>query len=194
MDKQELQEARTNPEFLDYLETTRINAIAAKDIAALYEVLDSMLILDLDEEKINSIYQAILETSFEKVEVIVNNNQKLLLDGEQLFYIRALYEHGIEKWSYDNFDGAKDLLFVLSNIIEDEILVDSLQCHIVALSKKVLLDDFYEKYVDLNICNSEEKYGYFITSFNEETQVIIEKNQVLLNEEFEKLKHLLESR
>jgi len=193
MDKQELQEARTNPEFLDYLETTRINAIAAKDIAALYEVLDSMLILDLDEEKINSVYQTILETSFEKVEVIVNNNQKLSLDDEQLFYVRALYEHGIEKWSYDNFDGAKDLLFVLSNIVEDETLADALQVHIVALANNITLDDFYEKEVNLNACNSEEKYGYFITSFNNDVKALLEDNSELLKKEFENLKHLLDA-
>ena len=193
MDKQELQEARTNPEFLDYLETTRINAIAAKDIAALYEVLDSMLILDLDEEKINSVYQTILETSFEKVEVIVNNNQKLSLDDEQLFYVRALYEHGIEKWSYDNFDGAKDLLFVLSNIVEDETLADALQVHIIALANNITLDDFYEKEVNLNACNSEEKYGYFITSFNNDVKTLLEDNSELLKKEFENLKHLLDA-
>lgn len=193
MDKQELQEARTNPEFLDYLETTRINAIAAKDIAALYEVLDSMLILDLDEEKINSVYQTILETSFEKVEVIVNNNQKLSLDHEKLYYVRALYEHGIEKWSYDNFDGAKDLLFVLSNIVEDETLADALQVHIIALANNITLDDFYEKEVNLNACNSEEKYGYFITSFNNDVKALLEDNSELLKKEFENLKHLLDA-
>lgn len=193
MDKQELQEARTNPEFLDYLETTRINAIAARDIAALYEVLDSMLILDLDEEKINSVYQAILETSFEKVEVIVNNNQKLSLDDEKLYYVRALYEHGIEKWSYDNFAGAKDLLFVLSNIVEDETLVDALQIHILALINNVTLDEFYEKEVNSNACNSEEKYGYFITSFNKDVKDLLEENSELLKKEYENLKHLLDS-
>lgn len=193
MDKEELQGARTNPEFLDYLEKTRINAIAARDISALYEVLDSMLILDLDEEKINSVYQTILETSFEKVEIIVNNNQKLTLDDDHMYYIRALYEHGIEKWSYDNFDGAKDLLFVLSNIVEDEILVDSLQVHIIALANKTKLDDFYENEVDLNSCNSEEKYGYFITSFNKEVKSYLEENKTLLKEEYENLKHLLEN-
>lgn len=193
MDKQELQEARTNPEFLDYLETTRINAIAARDIKALYEALDSMLILDLDEQKVNSVYQTILETSFEKVEVLVNNNQKLRLEGEQLFYVRALYEHGIEKWSYDNLDGAKDLLFVLSNILEDETLKNSLQVHIIALAKRLTLDEFYEKQVNDNACSSEEKYGYFITSFNEDVNTTLEKNKELLNQEFENLKHLLES-
>ena len=193
MDKEELQEARTNPEFLDYLESTRLDAIKTKDVEALYEVLDSMLILDLDEEKLNSVYQKILETSFEKVETIVNENKKLNLDSEQMYYVRALYEHGIEKWSYDNFDGAKDLLFVLSNIINDEFLADCLQVHIIALTKKTSLDDFYDKEVDLNTCQNEEKYGYFITNFTMKVESYLEENKDLLTTEYENLKHLLES-
>ena len=51
MTKEELNQARTNPEFINYLEETRIDAINTKNISALYEVLDSLLILDLDEEK-----------------------------------------------------------------------------------------------------------------------------------------------
>ncbi len=193
MDKEELNQARTNPEFLDYLEKTRINAIATEDIAALYEVLDSLLILDLDEEKINSVYQNILKISFDRVDAIVNSDKKLSLDNEQMFYIRALYEHGIEKWSYEDFSGSKDLLFVLANIVEDELLSNAIQVHIIALAKKITLDDFYEKQVDINSCNSIEKYGYFITNFNFNLGQHLLDNKVLLKEEYEKLKHLLDA-
>ena len=55
MEKKELNEARTNPEFLDYLEDTRIKSMAEKNISAMYETLDSMLVLDLDEDKINKL-------------------------------------------------------------------------------------------------------------------------------------------
>lgn len=75
MDKAELHEARTNPEFLNYLEQTRLDAIKTENISALYEVLDSMLILDLDEEKINAIYETILKIAFEKIEAIVNSGK-----------------------------------------------------------------------------------------------------------------------
>ncbi len=51
MNKQELNEARTNPDFIKYLEETRIDALNTQNISALYEVLDSMLILDLELKK-----------------------------------------------------------------------------------------------------------------------------------------------
>ncbi|PLY06508.1 MAG: hypothetical protein C0625_09125 [Arcobacter sp.] len=193
MDKEQLHEARTNPDFLKYLEETRVDAIATKNISALYEVLDSFLVLDLDEEKINSVYQHILQISFENVEKIVNENRKLKLEGDDLFYVRAFYEHAVEKWSYENFDGAKELIFVLSNITEDELLCSALQVHIVALSKNIDLDSFYEKEVDLNSSTDEEKYGYFITNFNYDKKEYLENNIKTLEKEYENLKHLLES-
>jgi hypothetical protein len=193
MDKEQLHEARTNPEFLEYLEKTRVDAIATKNISALYEVLDSFLVLDLDEEKINAVYQHILQISFENVEKIVNENRKLKLENDDLFYVRAFYEHAVEKWSYENYKGAKELIFVLSNIVEDEILCTALQVHIIALSKEIDLDSFYEKEVDLNASSEEEKYGYFITNFNYDKEEYLEENKDTLQKEYENLKHLLES-
>lgn len=117
MDKEALFQARTNPDFLKYLEETRVNSMKAGDIGLMYETLDSMLILDLDEENIHKLYEQILKTSFENVEKIIGNNEKLKLEGDNLLYVRALFEHAVEKWSYDNFDGAKELFFVISNIL-----------------------------------------------------------------------------
>lgn len=192
MDKNELNEARTNPDFLKYLEQTREDAIKSKDITALYEVLDSLLVLDLEEQKINSVYENILKISFENVEKIINENRRLDLENENLFYVRAFYEYAVEKWSYNDFKGAKELIFVLSKIIEDEVLNDSFKVHIIALSKENELDSFYENHVDLSFENSDEKYGYFITNFNFDTKKFLEENEEVLKKENENLKYLLE--
>lgn len=192
MDKQDLQEARTNPEFLDYLEKTRVDAIATKNISALYEVLDSFLVLDLDEEKVNEIYQHILQVAFENVQKIVDSNRKLKLEGDDLFYVRAFYEHAVEKWSYQSYDGAKELIFVLSNIIEDEFLVKALQSHIIAISNNKDLNSFYENEVDLNSVDIVESHAYFITSFNYDLDEYLNNNKEILAREYENLKHLID--
>lgn len=192
MDKEQLNNARTNPDFLKYLEETRVDAINTKNISALYEVLDSFLILDLDEEKINEIYQNILQISFENVEEIIAK-RKLTLDGDDLYYTRAFYEHAIEKWSYENQQGAKELIFVLSNIVDDQRLCNALKSHLIALSLEKDLDSFYEKEVDLNSSEGDEKYGYFITNFNYELEKYLEDNIDILEKEYKNLKHLLEN-
>lgn len=191
MTHDELNEARSNPDFLKYLEKTREDAISTKNISALYEVLDSLLILDLDEEKINSVYENILKISFENVEKIVNSGAKLSLEKDELFYIRSFYEHAIEKWSYENLQGAKELLFVLLNIINDDKLQNAIRILVIALSNKVDLDTFYEKEVDQTFLNEEDKYGYFIMNFTFDEKEYIKNNAEILHSEYENLKHLL---
>lgn len=192
MTHDELNEARSNPEFLDYLEKTREDAIKTKNISALYEVLDSLLILDLDEEKINSVYENILKISFENVERIVNSGEKLSLEEDELYYIRSFYEHAIEKWSYENIKGAKELIFVLVNIINDEKLEDALNVLLITLSQDISLDSFYENKVDQTFVNDEDKYGYFIMNFTFDVKEYLKNNKEVLNIEYNNLKHLLD--
>lgn len=192
MTQNELNEARANPDFLKYLQETESAAIETKDIEALYEVLDSLLILDLQEDRINLVYENILKISFEEVDKIVNSKKFLKLEGKELFYIRSFYEHGIEKWSYNDFDGAKQLLFVLSNIIEDELLQKSLKIHLTALSKEFDLDKFYEKQVHIDAICEDEKYGFFIVNYKFDIEEYLRANTSILEKEYEALKHLLD--
>jgi hypothetical protein len=192
MTNEELNEARTNPEFINYLEKTKEDAIKTKNIAALYEVLDSLLILDLEQEKINTVYENILKISFENVEKIVNGGKKIALVDDELYYIRSFYEHAIEKWSYNDLKGAKELFFVLANVIEDETLGDALNVHLVACSKEFDLDKFYDEKVNTSIVPVDEKYAYFITSFNFETKEFLEQNSEILKTEYTNLKYLLD--
>lgn len=193
MDKWELQEARTNPEFLNYLEETRVKAMKSANIVSMYETLDSMLVLNLDEEKINALYEQILKTAFENVDKIVGENKKLNLEDTNLFYVRAFYEHAIEKWSFENFDGAKELFFVLANIIEDELLEKSLNVLLIALTNKVHVDDFYENSVDFDTNSTHEQYGYFMVDFNFDMNKHLEENKELLQEQYKKLQPLLDA-
>jgi hypothetical protein len=150
-----------------------------------------MLVLDLDEEKVNKLYEQILKTSFNNVEKILSKHEKLNLEGDNLLYVRALYEHAIEKWSYDNFDGAKDLIFVLANIVDDVALVKSLNILIVFLSSSIALDDFYDTKVDLEADVEDEKYGYFITVFRFDNDEFLNENKDILDTQYKNLKHLL---
>ena len=192
MNQSELNEARSNPDFLEYLEKTRVDAISSKNIEALYEVLDTMLILDLDESKINSIYEHILSISFDEVQIIIDDGKKLSLDNHELYLVRSFYEHAIEKWSNEQFDAAKELFFVLCNIVEDEILEKSLNVHLLALASSMSLDDFYEKKVDSSSVSSEEKYAYFIDAYNFNIDDYLEENKIKLEKEYASLKHLLD--
>ena len=194
MTSQELHEARTNPDFLKYLEEATKNSIKSQNIELMYETLDSMLVLDLDETKINSLNEEILKLSFLSVEKLLNKNEKLNFDNPNIFYIRALYEHAIEKWTNENIVGAKELLFVIANIIDDKILKNAIDCMIIFLNQDLNFDEFYDDFVDFEKENDDEKYGYFLINFNFNIDEFLNKNQNILEEEYKNLQHLIMER
>lgn len=192
MTEQELMQARTNPEFLGFLEEKEKKAIENKNIAELYEVLDSLLILDLDDERINKVYETILMVAFDNVQTKLDSHTKFSLDNDDFFYIRAFYEHAIEKWSYGNFKGAKELLFVLSEIVEDELLTEAIYVKLLACTKEIDLNSFYDSTVMHQQMARDEKHGYFILDFKFDTKNYLASKTKELEEIHSELKHLLE--
>lgn len=191
MEANELHEARTNPDFLEYLDVREKEVFESKSLSGLYEVLDTLLVLDLDEERIHTVYQEILKISFDGIEERLKEKKKLSLDTDDIFFIRSFYEHAIEKWSMGNFQGAKELFFILTQICEDQLLVDALQVHLIACANESDMDSFYEKNVLEEQTHSEDKYGYFILDFTFDTKEYLQKNVDLLKNESKLLSHLL---
>ncbi|MEA3512466.1 MAG: hypothetical protein U9R37_02595 [Campylobacterota bacterium] len=191
MEQKDMHEARTNPEFLAYLDDTETKARDTQDISKLYEVLDTLLVLDIDEQRVHSVYEEILKVSFDKIEDRLKDEKKLSLDDEDIYFIRSFYEHAIEKWSVSNFKGAKELFFILTQIVEDTVLLESLNVHLIATAKEYDMDIFYEEKVVHDYTPSEDKYGYFITHFKFDTKEYLDNNSDLLAEQFNLLKHLL---
>lgn len=191
MEPSELHEARTNPEFLEYLDVREKEVMESKSLSGLYEVLDTLLVLDLDEERVHKIYQEILKTAFDGIEERLKKEEKLSLDNDDIFYIRSFYEHAIEKWSMGNAKGAKELFFILTQICEDELLVDAMSVHLIACTTQSDMDDFYEKNVLEEQSHSEDKYGYFIIDFVFDTKEYLSSHAELLKTEFKALEHLL---
>ena len=191
MTPEELTQARTNPDFIAYIDEREKEVFESKSISGLYEVLDTLLVLDLDEQRIHNVYAEILKVSFDQIEERLKDEKKLSLDTDDIYFIRSFYEHAIEKWSLENYDGARELFFILTQIVEDENLVEALNIHLIACAKNIDMDTFYESQVNNEVEPSEEKYGYFILDFKFYKKEYLEENLAILTEQFEQLKHLL---
>jgi hypothetical protein len=191
MEPEELHEARTNPDFLEYLNVKEKEVMESKSISGLYEVLDTLLVLDIDEERVHTIYQEILKVSFDTIEDRLKDETKLSLDNDDLYFIRSFYEHAIEKWSMNNHQGARELFFILTQICEDKLLVEALNVHLIACANESDMDDFYDENVSEEQTYTEEKYGYFIMDFTFDKKEYLNKHIDLLQKQFEELNHLL---
>ena len=193
MTKEELNEARTNPNFLKYLDETLQYSIKEKDIQGLYQVLDSYLILDLDKSKIDQIYKNILLVSQEKIQNKLYKSEILNLNEQnELFYIRAFYEYGIEKYSYNNLIKAQEIFFILIQLTNDNTFIQSLKIHLIVCELEISLEEFTKKYVKNKIETQDPIYGYFITEYIINKEEFINKHKTLLNKIDNKLNHLIQ--
>jgi hypothetical protein len=191
MTQDEMIKASSDPEFLKYLEVKEKEVLSTKDISGLYEVLDMLLILDLQDERINKIYETILMVAFDNIELKLKNNIKLTVDGDDLYYIRAFYEHSIEKWSRDDFKGAKELFFILTQIVEDELLLNAITVKMLACDDKEDMEKFYDEKVEHQQTARDEKYGYFLLDFKFDINKYLDDNSDRLIKIYEELKPLL---
>ncbi len=191
MTQDEMIKASSDPEFLKYLEIREKEVLSTKDISGLYEVLDMLLILDLQDDRINKIYETILMVAFDNIELKLKNNIKLTVDGDDLYYIRAFYEHSIEKWSRDDFKGAKELFFILTQIVEDELLLNAITVKMLACDDKEDMEKFYDEKVEHQQTARDEKYGYFLLDFKFDINKYLDDNSDRLIKIYEELKPLL---
>jgi len=194
MTQEEMIQASTDPEFLKYLDVREKDVLESKNISGLYEVLDMLLILDLDENRINKVYETILSVAFNGIEARLKSGVKLKLsdnDSEDKHFIRAFYEHSIEKWSRDDYKGAKELFFVLSQIIDDEKLHEAVNIKLLACNDKVDMEKFYETKILHKESVEDEKYGYFLVDFTFDTKEYLNENTNKLEDIYEELKSLI---
>lgn len=62
----------------------------------------------------------------------------------------------------------------------------------IACSKEIDLDSFYDNCVETNVMDVVEQYGYFIIHFTFDETAYIKDNHTTLEKEFNNLKHLLD--
>lgn len=191
MTQEELLNARTNPDFLKYLSEKENNSLESKNIAELYEVLDSLLILDLDENRIHRVYATILEVAFNAIEERLKNSKKLDIHSDDIYFIRAFYEHSIEKWSADDFKGAKELFFILSHIVEDKLLQNACIIKMLACNENEDIESFYNTKVSHQENAKDENYAYFLLDFKFDIEDYLTQNSVNIKEIDEELSYLL---
>jgi uncharacterized protein YpbB len=195
MTQVEMLQSSTTPEFLNYLETREKDVLETKSISGLYEVLDMLLILDLDEIRINKVYEVILTVAFEQIEKRLQTKIKLKLydnSSNDKFYIRAFYEHSIEKWSRNDTKGAKELFFVLSQIIDDKTLLNAINIKLLACNDGIDMEHFYDTKILHQQTIQDEVYGYFLVDFTFNVDEYLKKNINRLEAIQKELKSLVE--
>ncbi len=189
LSQDEILQLKNNSSFINELNNREREAKEEKDIIKLYEVLDSLLVLE-QHEQVNKIYSAILEISLELLHSKLKTEELFDLDNEKDHYsLRAIYEYGIEQYRFNRFHEAKELFIMLSILTNSPIFRGAMQIHLVAILKEIPFDEFIEKFVDMEKMKSTNE-SFFILYFYDNANQFLHENSQLIRDAIIEVKNI----
>ena len=169
-----VEELKKDPEFLANIKRLEQECKAEQSIAKGYQLLDAQLIIEAPEDEINEIFTFIVNNAFDRLAQKLTDSQKFdMNDAEDLATARAIYEHGIQRYSENDKKGAKEIFLVLHYTLEHEELKDAMMVHAAAVMAGHSFDDFIENLVDVEGVNEHDPLAFFIQTFSQPTDILL---------------------
>ncbi len=192
-DEIDIEALKKNEEFLANLVLLEEEMKEDKSIQKGYQLLDALLLVSEDEEKINDVFTFILREAFDRLAEYLSQQKGFDLSREEeLFTARAIYEHAIERYSENDMKGAKELFQVLHYMVDDEALKDAMMVHAVSVMQGKDFDTFIEKVANTDQYDADDRLAYFLKNFRIDTTKFLDENRDLVEKAKEELKVLEE--
>jgi len=195
MNNQELdiEALKKDSEFLENLKKLEQEMRDENSVAKGYQLLDAKLVIEASEDEVNDLFTFIVNTSFDTLAEYLSKNQKFDLGNpEDWATARAIYEHGIQRYSENDKKGAKEIFLVLYHMIEDEEIREAMLVHVGAVMAGHSFDDFIDNLVDIKGMNPEDPNSFFITTFVQPVDILQQMFSRFIVEAKEELKVLEE--
>ncbi|MEA3491648.1 MAG: hypothetical protein U9R27_07075 [Campylobacterota bacterium] len=189
----DIEALKKNEEFLANLVLLEEEMRDEKSIQKAYQLLDALLLVSEDEEKINEVFTFILKEAFDRLAEYLSQQKGFdLSKEEELFAARAIYEHAIERYSENDMKGAKELFQVLHYMVDEQRLKDSMMVHAVSVMKGNDFDTFISEIADTSRYDVTDKLAYFLLNFNINTERFLQENTLLVTKAQDELRVLEE--
>jgi hypothetical protein len=190
----DIEELKSNKEFLANLVLLEEEMLEQKSIQKGYQLLDALLLVSDDEDKINDVFTFILREAFDKLAEYLSQQRGFDLSKEdELFTARAIYEHAIERYSENDMKGAKELFQVLHYMVDDSRLKDSMMVHAVSVMIGKDFDTFMSEVADTTKYDVTDDLAYFLLYFQMDVDEFLEKHSKIVSKAKDELKVLEES-
>ena len=190
-----VEELKKDPEFLANIARLERECKNEESIAKGYQLLDAQLIIEAPEEEINEIFTFIVNTAFDRLaEKLTTSVLFDMNDDEDRATARAIYEHGIQRYSENDKKGAKEIFLVLYYTMEHKGLKDAMMVHAVAVMAGHDFEDFIENLVDVEEVDAHDPLAFFIQTFTEPTEILLQKYAKQVEEAHKELRSLDESK
>ncbi len=191
----DIEALKTNEEFLGNLKTIEKEMKEELSIAKGYQLLDAKLLLEAPEDEINEIFTFIVNTAFDVLATKLTEGKGFdMNEYEDLATARAIYENGIQRYSENDKKGSKEIFLVLNHTMEDETLKDAMMVHACAVMAGHTFDDFIENLVDITGVDESDPTAFFIQTFAQPTDILLNMFAKYVKLGKEELKVLEESK
>jgi len=190
-----VEELKKDPEFLANIQRLEQECKEEQSIAKGYQLLDAQLIIEAPEDEINEIFTFIVNSAFDRLAQKLTDSKYFdMHDEEDLATARAIYEHGIQRYSENDKKGAKEIFLVLNYTIDNDDLKDAMMVHAAAVIAGHSFEDFIENLVDVSGVDEHDPLAFFIQTFTQPTDILLNMFAKQVKEGKEELKVLDESK
>ncbi|MFK5977252.1 MAG: hypothetical protein QM493_12190 [Sulfurovum sp.] len=190
-----VEELKKDPEFLANIARLEQECKEEESIAKGYQLLDAQLIIEAPEDEINEIFTFIVNRAFDILaEKLTSNTIFDMNNVEDLATARAIYEHGIQRYSENDKKGAKEIFLVLHYTIDNKDLKDAMMIHASAVMAGHSFEDFIENLVDVDGVDEHDPLAFFIQSFTQPNDILLTMFAKYVKQGEEELRVLGESR
>ncbi len=171
----DLEALKKDKEFQENLKLLESEMKAEESIAKGYQLLDAKLLMEASQEEINEIFTFIVNKAFDRLSETLSQQQKFdMSDPEQWATARAIYEHGIQRYSENDLKGAKEIFLVLYYLIQEQELSDAMMIHSASVMAGHDFDSFIENIADVKSINPNDATAFFITNFVQPQDILLQ--------------------
>ncbi len=193
MNQEEIEALKNDPQFQENLKMLEKEMREQESIARGYQLLDAKLVTEAPEDEVNEIFTFIVNKAFDNLAQKLSEKQKFDLGNpEEWATARAIYEHGIQRYSENDLKGAKEIFLVLHHLIEHGEISDAMMVHAAALMAGHDFDSFIENIAqvsDIHVDNDDAS-AFFITDFAQPADILLKAFEKEVNEGKELLSKL----
>lgn len=194
MEQLDIETLKKDPEFIENLKRLESEMKEEHSIAKGYQVLDAKLVTEAGEDEINDVFTFIVNTAFDRLSSYLTEPKKFdMSDPEDFATARAIYEHGIQRYSENDQKGAKEIFIVLYHMFTLDDLKDAMMIHACAVMSGTEFESFIEEFADVSEVNPEDPMAFFITTFVQPTDMLLAMWANYVQQGKEELKVLEES-
>lgn len=187
----DIEALKNSKEFLANLDLLEEEMRSKESIKKGYQLLDSLILIEADEERINDVFTFILNHAFDRLsENLTTKNTFNMREEEDIATVRAIYEHAIQIYSDRSFKSAKELFLVLHHVVDYYKLQESMMIHAVNAMKNIEFDDFIESIVDTKKFDPNVELAHFLLYFTVEPKYYLEHNKKFVDQAKKELRVL----